>query len=307
MDHAVVHGITETFLQPLWNRGEVLTTLDYFQCLRAHSLSLTLSLMASSPWRSTADSAVALHDSQSSIVRSVQVYRETAADFFGFLRILLDMQMVVATASTRRSRKTTCLQMQVLSYLALLAKTVPRMSSQSKRRYKLLPLSWWTSSFTKPEHRMHVYPCNGKQRGSIKSMVPMSTDAHKQNRRRPIHELCTQMFFFLPVRFATLSRSSTKAPILGRPANCCDGKRWHKEECKQNHGQCADLSFWKATTIEENSLRSTCGWRVAKWQSFLPILLPARYSSTCDQTNIALYVASRIDTATSSLPRSLAA
>jgi len=84
--------------------------------------------MASSPWRSTADSAVALHDSQS-IVRSVQVYRETAADFFGVLRILLDMHMVVATASTRRSRKTTCLQMQVLSYLALLAKTAPCMSS----------------------------------------------------------------------------------------------------------------------------------------------------------------------------------
>lgn len=121
--------------------------------------------MVSSPWRSTADSAVALHYSQSSIVRSVQVYRETAADFFGFLRILLDMHMV---ATTRRSRKTTCTQMQVLSYLVLLAKTAPRMFSQSKRRYKLLPLSCWTSSFTKPEHRMHVCRCNGKQRGSIK-------------------------------------------------------------------------------------------------------------------------------------------
>jgi hypothetical protein len=146
----------------------VLTTLDYFKCLRAHTLSLSLSFMASSPWRSIADSAVALHDSQSSIFRSVGVYRETAADFFGFLRILLDMHMVVATATTRRSRKTTCLQMQVLSYLALLAKTAPRMFPQSKRRYKLLPLSCWTSSFTKPEHRMHVCRCNGKQRSSIK-------------------------------------------------------------------------------------------------------------------------------------------
>lgn len=41
----------------------------------------------------------------------------------------------------------------------------------------------------------------GSREAQSSSMVPMSTDAHKQNRRRPIHELCTQMFFFLPVRF----------------------------------------------------------------------------------------------------------
>lgn len=105
-----------------------------------------------------------------------------------------------------------------------------------------------------------AYTCvvvTGSREAQSSSMVPMSTDAHKQNRRRPINELCTQMFFFLAVRFATLSRSSTKAPILGRPANCCEGKRWHKEECKQKHGQRADLSFWKATSTCGNRLTSS--------------------------------------------------
>jgi hypothetical protein len=181
--------------------------------------------MASSPWRSTADSAVALHDSQSSIVRSVQVYRETAADFFGFLRILLDMHMVVATSTTRRSRKTTCLQMQVLSYLALLAKTASSCFPSPKGDTNcFLSLAGHHPS----QNLSTACTCvvvTGSREAQSSSMVPMSTDAHKQNRRRPIHELCTQIIFFLPVRFATLSRSSTKAPILGRPANCCDGKR----------------------------------------------------------------------------------
>jgi hypothetical protein len=203
----------------------VLTTLDYFKCLRAHSPSLSLSFMASSPWRSIADSAVALHDSQSSVVMSVRVYRETAADFFGFLRILLDIHMVVATATTRRSRKTTCLQMQALFYLALLAKTAPRMFSQSKRRYKLLPLSCWTLSFTKPEHRMHVCRWNGKQRGSIKFNGANVNRCTQTKQKTSYTRVTHSDFFFLPVRFATLSRSSTKAPILWRPANCCDGKR----------------------------------------------------------------------------------
>lgn len=35
----------------------------------------------------------------------------------------------------------------------------------------------------------------GSREAQSSSMVPMSTDAHKPNRRRPIHELRTQIFF----------------------------------------------------------------------------------------------------------------